>query len=215
MNPATSRRAWSFVANRRRDNSSCSRVEFQLSAAALTPLYVKTSRATPSRMASDGLGEGGRYGGCAQFRGAGGRPCPMVDHDAVVDLTGQEPFDAADDLAFGHALGGASRDVVDGGLVEAHPPDRREVEGGIGLPVAAAVEAVPAGGHPRRRRDRAGAAEFGEGCFGSDPFPVVAEDDQHLGGGVRADTEPIAQRRRRVDGELVEVPVVVVDLVVE
>ena len=89
------------------------------------------------------------------------------------------------------------------------------VERRVRLAVPAAVEAVPAGGHAGRRRDRAGAAQLGERGFGADPFGVVAEDDEHLGGGVGADPEPVTQRGRRVGGELVEVTVVVVDLVVE
>ena len=101
---------------------------------ALTPLYVKTR-------VSDGLGDGL----------AGAEVC----HDALVDLARQEAFEAADDLAFGPAIGRASGDVVTGGLVESHADDNGSKEGGVGLPVAAAIEAVPAGGHSGRGRDRA------------------------------------------------------------
>src|SRR3712207_7892343 len=58
-------------------------------------------------------------------------------------------------------LGRAAPDVVDGGLVGAHPHDDDAVEGGIGLPVPAAVQPVPAG-LAAGCRDRAGAAELGE-----------------------------------------------------
>ncbi len=48
----------------------------------------------------------------------------VVGHHALVDLAGEVALDAADDLAFGHAFGGAAGDVVDGRLVETHPHDR-------------------------------------------------------------------------------------------
>ena len=66
---------------------------------ALTPLYVKT------RVLS-GLGDG--------------LACAEVCHDALVDLSRKEAFQASDDLAFSPAIGGASGDVVAGWLVESH-----------------------------------------------------------------------------------------------
>ena len=84
-----------------------------------------------------------------------------VGHDALVDLSREEAFQAADDVAFGPASGEASGDVVAGRLVELHPDDDGAIEGRVGVSVAASIEAVPTGGHPRRGRDRAGAA----GCF--------------------------------------------------
>ena len=69
----------------------------------------------------------------------------VVGHDALVGLAGDEAFEAADDVFFGEALGGAAGDVVDGGLVKSHAHDDDSVEGCVGLAVAAAVEAVPVG----------------------------------------------------------------------
>ena len=76
---------------------------------ALTPLYVKT------RVLS-GLGDG--------------LACAEVCHDALVDLSRKEAFQASDDLAFGPAIGGASGDVVAGWLVESHADDDGSIEGG-------------------------------------------------------------------------------------
>jgi hypothetical protein len=42
------------------------------------------------------------------------------------------------------------------------------------------------------RGDRSDATELREGGFGADPFGVVAEDDQHFGGGVGADPKALA-----------------------
>ena len=47
----------------------------------------------------------------------------VVGHDAAVDLAGEEPFEAADDVSLGEAFLGAAAGVVDGGLVEAHAHD--------------------------------------------------------------------------------------------
>ena len=73
----------------------------------LTPLYVKT------RVLS------GRGDGLA---------CAEVCHDALVDLSRKEAFQASDDLAFGPAIGGASGDVVAGWLVESHADDDGSIE---------------------------------------------------------------------------------------
>ena len=81
-----------------------------------------------------------------------------VRHDSVVDLTGEEAFEAPNDVAFGAAVRSASCDVVDGWLVEPHTDDDGSMEGGVGLAVAATVETVPTGGPPGRGRDRARAA---------------------------------------------------------
>ena len=114
------------------------RISVSLRDQVLTPLYVKT------RVLS-GLGDG--------------LACAEVCHDALVDLSRKEAFQASDDLAFSPAIGGASGDVVAGWLVESHADDDGSIEGGVGLSVAASIEAVPAGGHPGRGRDRARAAE--------------------------------------------------------
>ena len=72
-----------------------------------------------------------------------------VSHNALAEFTGKEAFEASNDLALGPAISGAACDVVDGRLVELHPDDDGSIEGGVGLAVAAPIQAVPASG-PRR-----------------------------------------------------------------
>ena len=69
----------------------------------------------------------------------------MIGHDALVDLAGEEPFQAVDDVLLGEAFGGVSSDVVDGGLVETHSRYCYSVGRSVGLSVPASVMAVPAG----------------------------------------------------------------------
>jgi hypothetical protein len=97
-------------------------------------------------------------------------------------------------LATGLACADALVETVAGSGVAAQPGDRDAVEGGVGLPVAAAVEPVPpglAGG----RFDRAGAAQRGEGRLVVQPFGVVAGGDEQGGRAVRADAGPLEQLR--------------------
>ena len=140
----------------------------------LTPLYVKT------RVLS-GLGDG--------------LACAEVCHDALVDLSRKEAFQASDNLACGPAIGGASGDIVAGWLVESPADDDGAIEGGVGVAVAASIEAVPAGGHPGRGRDRARAAARREGGVRTNPVRVIAEDDQQLGRGVGAHTKALTEGR--------------------
>ena len=58
-----------------------------------------------------------------------------VGHDALVNLSREEAFQAADDVAFGPASGDASGDVVAGRLVELHPDDDGSIEGRVGVSV--------------------------------------------------------------------------------
>ena len=62
-----------------------------------------------------------------------GLACAEVCHDALVDLSRKEAFQASDDLACGPAIGGASGDVVAGWLVESHADDDGSIEGGVGV----------------------------------------------------------------------------------
>ena len=71
-----------------------------------------------------------------------------IGHDALVDLSRKEAFQAPDDLAFGSAIGGASGDVVAGGLVESHADDDGAIEGMrlvTGWPPRVAARAGPGG----------------------------------------------------------------------
>lgn len=47
----------------------------------------------------------------------GGKADSMVGHYTLIDLAGEEALEAADDVALGEALGGASSDIVDGRLM--------------------------------------------------------------------------------------------------
>ncbi len=70
-------------------------------------------------------------------------PGSVVGDESVVDLAGDEPFQAADDVFLGETLGGAAGDVVDGGLVPAHAHDHDSVERCVGLAMSSPEEAVP------------------------------------------------------------------------
>src|SRR3954471_5040208 len=92
-------------------------------------------------------------------RGFCGRRVVLAEE--AEDLACDIALEAAHDLRLRLSLPGPAPDVVDGGLVEAHACDDDAVEGGVGLPVAAAVQPV-AVGPAAGRRDRTGAAQLGE-----------------------------------------------------
>ena len=118
-----------------------------------------------------------------------------IGHDSLVDLASEKTFQAPDDLPFGSAGRRAACDVVAGGLVESHADDDGSIEGGVGVSVAASIEAVPAGGPPGRGRDRTRAAELREGGVRTNPVGILAEDDQQFGRGVGAHTEALTEGR--------------------
>ena len=103
----------------------------------------------------------------------------VVGHDALVDLAGEEPFQAADDVLFG------------GGLRWYGERRSRWWVGGIAFVLwlvgrasrwlgGARLGRDDAGWFVLMKRGWAGAAEFGECGFGADPFGVVAEHDEDL-----------------------------------
>lgn len=96
----------------------------------------------------------------------------MSRGDGVVDLAGDEAFEAADDVLLGEALFGASSHVCLGSGVPAEPAERDAVGGGVGLSVAAAVESVSVG-LSGGRGDRGDAAEHRERGFGVEPVGVL------------------------------------------
>ena len=103
-----------------------------------------------------------------------------------VDLAGDVPFEAADDLFLRQAFGGAPFDVGAGRRVGAHPGDHDPPQGVVGLPVPGRVEAPPdglAGGG----RDRGGGAQVRPGGLGAKTLGVVPGGDQEKRGGVGAD----------------------------
>ena len=128
-----------------------------------------------------------------------------IGHDALVDLASEETFQAPDDLSLGSAVRRAACDVINGRLMVPHANDDGSIEGGVGVSVAASIEAVPAGGHPGRGRDRTRAAELREGGFRTNPVGIIAEDDQQFGRGVGAHTEALTEGRRCLGREAREV----------
>ena len=110
------------------------------------------------------------------------------------DFPDHEALETANDLGLALSLRRAAPDIVDRGLMTAHAHDDHAVKGGVGLPVAAAVEPV-AGNLATGGWDRAGAAELGKGALGVDPVRVVADQDQHLRGGACLDAISLHQRR--------------------
>lgn len=75
-------------------------------------------------------------------------------------------------LSFGHFLG----DVLLGALVGSESSYGYDADGGIRLPVAAAVRPVPIC-HSRRNGNGRDAAEHGEGRFRPEPFEVASDRD--------------------------------------
>ena len=69
----------------------------------------------------------------------------VVGDAALVDLAGEQWLEAADDVAFVEAFGGAAAGAVDGGLVEAHAHDDGSAEGSVGVSVSASGEPVSVG----------------------------------------------------------------------
>ena len=67
--------------------------------------------------------------GCLRDVSAHAKVC----HNTLVDFTGEEAFEAADDLASGPAASRPAGDVVDRRLVEPHADDDRAMEGGVRL----------------------------------------------------------------------------------
>ena len=117
----------------------------------------------------------------------------IVCHDPLVDLAGEEAFEAPDDIACGPAASSPSYDVVDGRLVESHADDDGSIEGGVGLSVATPIEAVPAGGHPGRGRDRTRAAELREALLHESSLARTMPTDRILT--CRCDTTPVGRGR--------------------
>lgn len=104
-----------------------------------------------------------------------------------VDLAGDVALEAADDLSFAEAFGGAALDVVDGGLVAPHSDQGDDVEGAVGGAVASSAESVSSGGAAAAGGLWRDAADLREGCLAVDPAVVVTGGDQELAGDLGAD----------------------------
>ena len=125
----------------------------------------------------------------------GGLVLNACDGQGAVDLAGEVALEAAHDFGFGLAFGGASSDVDLGGLVPVHAGDDGSVQRGVGLPVAASVEAV-AGDFTGRGRNRVSAAQGGERGFAVEPVGVVAGREQERCCGVGSYAGQLKKRRR-------------------
>jgi hypothetical protein len=86
------------------------------------------------------------------------------------------------------------------------PIENDHVQGPIGLPVSAAVEAVVAG-PAGEGLDRADTAQASERGFGADPVGIVPGGDQQLGGGFWAEPWPAAHAGGELAGQPVQVSV--------
>ena len=100
-----------------------------------------------------------------------------VSHDALIDFPSEKAFTASDDVPFRPSIRPASDDIVDRRLVIAHTDHDGSMEGGVRLSVAAPIEAVSTGGHPRGSGDGTRAAELGKGGCRANPLRVIPEDN--------------------------------------
>lgn len=112
----------------------------------------------------------------------------------VVDLTRDVALQASDGLHLGVPLGHLLGDIFLGALVGPEPPYGDDVDRGVRLPVAAAVEPVPIC-HSRRDGNGRDAAEHGEGRLRPEPFGVVADRDHQLRRRLGADALELDQQR--------------------
>src|ERR1700754_3563108 len=94
---------------------------------------------------------------------SGGRDGWLPACEDLVDLSGDVPFEAADDLLLGLAFGSASGNVGAGVRVPGHAGDGEDVEGIVRLAIAAAIEAITHGlaGTGRNGCDAAEVSERG------------------------------------------------------
>jgi hypothetical protein len=119
--------------------------------------------------------------------------------DDLVDLAGDVALGAADGFAPGFAFGDAAGEVVAGAGVPAQPGQSDAVERGVGLAVAAAVQAVTVG-LARGCLLRADAAQGGERGLAAESVGVVAGGDEQGRCVVRADAAA-GQQGRGVAGD--------------
>ena len=112
----------------------------------VSPL-VEFEAAQPLVSDIEDAGEGGDGDACglslSPQRLALGRSAGVWVEQDVVDLVGDVAFEAAGDVAVGQAFGAAALVVGGGaGFLVAFAAHDDAVQGGVGLPVAAAAEAV-------------------------------------------------------------------------
>lgn len=105
------------------------------------------------------------------------------------DIALQAPYGLHLYVPHGHLLGG----ILLGALIGPEPPYGDDVDRGVRLPVAAAVEPVPIR-HPRRDGNGRDAAEHGEGRLRPEPFGVVSDRDHQLSRRMGADALELHQQ---------------------
>ena len=69
--------------------------------------------------------------------------------------------------------------------------DDGPMKGGVGLAVATAIDATATARHTGGGRDGTRPTQLGEGRFRPKAIGVVPKDDEHLGGRVSANAEPV------------------------
>jgi hypothetical protein len=132
-----------------------------------------TSRVEVSLVAADEAGAAGDGDGVAWSRGLQFAEVGEVGVQGVIGLACDVALQAADDLALGFALTGASGGVGLGAGAVAQATDGDRVQGAVGVAVTAIVQPV-ARGASGGRGDRAGAAERGERAVAVQAFDVLA-----------------------------------------
>src|SRR5215467_10958368 len=90
--------------------------------------------------------------------------------EVAVDLAGDIPLQAADDLPLRQAFLDAPLDVGAGSGMGPHPGDHDPPQRLVGFAVAAAVEPVPAGDLAGGGRDRGDATQVRPRAFAAQPF---------------------------------------------
>ena len=130
--------------------------------------------------------------------------------DLPRDIALQAPYGLHLGVPLGHLLG----DIFLGALIGSEPPYGDDVDRGVRLPVAAAVEPVPIR-HPRRDGDGRDAAEHGEGRFRPEPFGVVSDRYHQLSRRLGADALELNQQRGGVGQYRVDHVIELGDLVVQ
>jgi hypothetical protein len=132
----------------------------------------------------------------------------------VVGLAGDVALEAADDLGLGLALGDAALGVGAAALAVAQADDGDHVQGAVGVSVAVGVESMTVAA-AAGDRDRAGAAERGEGAVVAGSFDVLSGGDEQLAGVAGRDAKQLGRARRGGRDERGEVFVERSDLLVE
>jgi hypothetical protein len=138
--------------------------------------------------------------------------------EAAVDDVGEVALERAACFSFRLTLGLFAGEEGAGAGVDAGLHDRDPVEGGVELAVAAAVEAVVAGGLAGAAGDRGDAAEAGEGGAAAEAADIGGVGDQRDGDGGAGAGEVgdrvavLGEERGQLGVELGDSPVELLDL---